>query len=197
MKSQTVKISKNITESPIFRNPQTMQLLWYILLSSDKKEKKLKTTQAHITEITGLSKPVTEKAIDILKTAGYISKRVTKENISIQIKTDFPYLTKRKSRDFFRIDFNVLHFDWFNEIQTRHLWIYLLLKANSEPIAFKSTVIDRGELIATVASISTATGLTVSQVRTALEKLKNSNCIKIKPTNKYTVIKITDYESYI
>lgn len=197
MKSQTVKISKNITESPIFRNPQTTQLLWHILLSADKKEKKLKTTQAHITEITGLSKSATEKAIDILKTAGYISKRVTKKNISIQIKTDFQYLAKRKSQASFKIDFNVLHFDWFNEIQTRHLWIYLLLKANSEPIAFKSTVIERGELVATVSSISTATGLTVSQVRTALKKLADSNCIEIKPTNKYTVIKITDNESYI
>lgn len=197
MKSQIVKISKPITESPIFRNPQTMQLLWYILLSADKKEKKLKTTQSHITEITGLSKSATEKAIDILKQSRYITKRTSKENITIQIKQDFPYLAKRKSQDSFKTDFNVLHFDWFNEIQTRHLWVYLLLKANSAPNAFKSTVIERGELIGTLASFSTATGLTVSQVRTALDKLNNSNCIEIKTTNKYTVIKIVDYESYI
>lgn len=103
---------------------------------------------------------------------------------------------KRKTQDCFRFDENTLHFDWFNEYQTRHLWIYLLLKANTEPVAFKSTVIDKGELMITLASLSTATGLTVSQVRTALEKLTDSNSIKVKPTNKYSVVKIIDYNSY-
>ena len=194
--NHNIIIRKSITEDKIFREPKAMQVMWYILLNADK-EQKLKSTYQQITCITGLSKPATEKALERMKNSGYISKRVTKENISIQIKTDFPYLAKRKSQDSFKIDFNVLHFDWFNEIQARHLWIYLLLKANTEPVAFKLTVIDKSELMVTLASLSTATGLTVSQVRTALDKLNNSNCIEIKPTNKYTVIKITDYDLYI
>ncbi len=194
--NRNIIIRKNITEDKIFSEPKTMQIMWYILLNA-AKEQKLKTTYQQITCVTGLSKAVTEKALESLKNSGYIAKRVSGKELSLKIKKDFPYLMKRKTQDCFRLDENTLHFEWFNEITTRHLWIYLLLKANSEPVAFKSTIINRGELIATVASISTATGLTVSQVRTALEKLTDSNCIEVQTTNKYSVIKIIDFEAYI
>ena len=49
----------------------------------------------------------------------------------------------------------------------------------------------------TVSNLSTATGLTVSQVRTAIEKLADSNSIKVKTTNKYSVIKIIDFEAFL
>lgn len=194
--NHNIIIRKSITEDKIFRESKTMQVMWYVLLNTDK-EQKLKSTYQQITCITGLSKPATEKALESLKNSGYISKRVSGENISVQVKKDFHYLMKRKTQDCFRFDENTIHFDWFNEYQTRHLWIYLLLKANTEPVAFKSTVIDKGELMVTVSNLSTATGLTVSQVRTALEKLANSNCITVKTTNKYSVIIITDYDLYI
>ncbi len=194
--NRNIIIRKSITEDKIFKEPKTMQLLWYILLYADK-EQKVKTIYSQITCITGLSKSAIEKALESLKDSGYIAKRVSRKDISLKIKKEFPYLMKRKTQDCFRFDKNTLHFEWFNEITTRHLWIYLLLKVNTEPVALKSTVINRGELITTVSSLSTATGLTVSQVRTVLEKLSDSKCIEIKPTNKFTVIKITDYESYI
>ena len=194
--NHNIIIRKSITEDKIFREPKTMQIMWYILLNADK-EQKLKTTYQQITHITGLSKPAIEKALESLKNSGYISKRVSGKEISLKIKKDFPYLMKRRTQDCFRFDENTLHFDWLNEYQTRHLWIYLLLKANTEPVAFKSTVIDKGELMVTLSSLSTATGLTVSQVRTALEKLTDSNCIEVKTTNKYSIIKIVAYESYI
>lgn len=194
--NRNIIIRKSITEDKIFKEPKTMQVMWYVLLNADK-EQKLKTTYLQITHITGLSKPAIEKALESLKNSGYISKRVSGKEISLKIKKNFPYLMKRKTQDCFRFDENTLHFDWFNEYQTRHLWIYLLLKANTEPVAFKSTVIDKAELMITLASLSTATGLTVSQVRTTLKKLTDSNCIEVKTTNKYSVIKIKDFESYI
>ena len=189
-------IRKSITDDKIFREPKTMQIMWYILLNADK-EQKLKTTYQLITCITGLSNPVTHKALESLKNSGYVSKRASGKEISLKIKKDFPYLMKRKTPDCIKLDENTLHFDWFNEYQTRHLWIYLLLKANTEPVAFKSTVIDKGELMVTVSSLSTATGLTVSQVRTALKKLADSNSIKVTPTNKHSIIEIVDFEAYL
>lgn len=194
--NRNIIIRKSITEDKIFREPKTMQVMWYVLLNADK-EQKLKTTYLQITCITGLSKPATEKALESLKKSGYISKRVSGKEISIKIKKDFPYLMKRKTQDCFKVDENTLHFDWFDEYQTRHLWVYLLLKANTEPNKFKSTVIDRGELICTLASLSTATGLTVSQVRTALKKLADSNSIKVTPTNKHSIIEIIGFSAFI
>lgn len=194
--NRNIIIRKIITEDKIFKEPKTMQIMWYILLNADK-EQKLKTTYQQITCITGLSKAVAQKALERLKNSGYISKRISGKEISLKIKKEFHYLMKRRTQDCFRFDENTLHFDWFEEYQSRHLWIYLLLTANTEPVAFKSTVIDKGELMVTLASLSTATGLTVSQVRTALEKLTHSNCIEVKTTNKYTVIKIIDFEAFI
>lgn len=194
--NRNIIIRKSITEDKIFREPKTMQVMWYVLLNADK-EQKLKTTYQQITCITGLSKPATEKALESLKNSGYISKRVSGKEIFLKIKKNFPYLMKRKTQDCLRFDENTLHFDWFNEYQTRHLWIYLLLKANTKPVAFKSTVIDKGELMVTVSNLTTATGLTVSQVRTALEKLTDSNSIKITPTNKHSIIEIIDFSAFI
>ena len=194
--NRNIIIRKNITEDKIFKEPKTMQVMWYVLLNADK-EQKLKSTYQQITCITGLSKAVAQKALESLKNSGYISKRISGKEISLKIKKEFPYLMKRKTQDCFRFDENTLHFDWFNEYQTRHLWVYLLLKANTEPNKFKSTVIDRGELICTLASLSTATGLTVSQVRTALKKLADSNSIKVTPTNKHSIIEIIGFSAFI
>lgn len=194
--NRNIIIRKNITEDKIFREPKTMQVMWYVLLNADKEQKQ-KTTYQQTTCITGLSKAVAQKALESLKNSGYISKRISGKEISLKIKKEFPYLMKRKTQDCFRFDENTLHFDWFNEYQTRHLWIYLLLKANTEPVAFKSTVIDKGELMTTVSSLSTATGLTVSQVRTALKKLADSNSIKVTPTNKHSIIEIIGFSAFI
>ena len=194
--NRKIIIRKNITEDKIFKEPKTMQVMWYVLLNADK-EQKLKTTYQQITCITGLSKAVAQKALESIKNSGYISKRVSGKEIFIKIKKDFPYLMKRKTQDCFKVDENTLHFDWFDEYQSRHLWIYLLLTANTEPVAFKSTVIDKGELMTKLSILSTATGLTVSQVRTALEKLADSNSIEVNTTNKYSVVKIIDFEAFI
>ena len=194
--NRNIIIRKSITDDKIFREPKTMQIMWYILLNADK-EQKLKTTYQQITCITGLSKSVAQKALESLKNSGYIAKRVTGKEISLKIKKDFPYLMKRKTQDCFKVDENTLHFDWFDEYQSRHLWIYLLLTANTEPVAFKSTVIDKGAMMTKLSILSTATGLTVSQVRTALKKLASSNSINVTPTNKHSIIEIIDFSAFI
>lgn len=196
MKTQTIRIKKEIITSQVFKNPKAMQLLWFILLSADKKEGKLKTTQAQITETTGLSASATEKSIEMLKNEGYISKRKAGDNISIQVKNDFPYIAKGKTQDFIKLDSNIVHFDWLHEVPAKHLWIYLLMKANTEPQQLNKTVIGTGILIATVSGLAASTGLTISQIRTALDKLSGNNLIEVKTTNKFTIIRINNYDVY-
>ena len=90
----------------------------------------------------------------------------------------------------------ILDWEWFTCSATFHLFVYLLLTANSEDKKWKGIVIKRGQLITSVASICAKTHLTTRQVRTSLERLKTTNELTIKTTNKYTLITVCKYESY-
>lgn len=81
-----------------------------------------------------------------------------------------------------------------------YLYSYLLLKATHKP---KSVVVggsvfnlEPGEAVIGRNKISEATGLSVRQVRTALELLKKLSLIASRTTNKCTVISIVNWDTY-
>ena len=56
---------------------------------------------------------------------------------------------------------------------------------------------DKGQFVSSITRISAETGLTESQVRTALKKLKDTGYISTKSTNKYTIYTVNEYQNYI
>lgn len=90
----------------------------------------------------------------------------------------------------------ILKWEWFSCSATFHLFVYLLLTANTEDKRWQGKVIKRGQLVVSVANICEATHLTAQQARTALNRLKSTNEITIKTTNKYSLITICKYDSY-
>ena len=60
----------------------------------------------------------------------------------------------------------------------------------------KGQQINKGQLITSIAHLSEQTGLSSQQVRTALEKLKSTNEITYKATNKNTLVTIENYSLY-
>ncbi len=86
-----------------------------------------------------------------------------------------------------------LNWQWYTDINVKILFIHLLLKANYEDKVWKNIVIKRGQLVTSVSKLSEETKLTVRQTRIALDKLKMTNDIAIKTTNKYTLITIEKY----
>lgn len=90
----------------------------------------------------------------------------------------------------------LLSWEWFDDSNTLHLWIYCLLRANSEECRWHGIVIPRGSFLTSLDKISKETSLTVRQIRTSTAKLKATGELTIKTTNKYSIVTICKYDSY-
>lgn len=81
-----------------------------------------------------------------------------------------------------------------------YLYTYLLLKATHKPKSFVvgGAVFDLqpGQVIVGRNKLADDTGLSVQQIRTALELLKKLSIISCKVTNKCTVISINNWDTY-
>jgi hypothetical protein len=85
---------------------------------------------------------------------------------------------------------------WYQDTNVKVIFIELLLSANFEDKEWKGITIKRGELITSIGHLSREVNLTTKQTRTALNKLKTTNEVAIKTTNKYTLVTINNYNKY-
>ena len=90
----------------------------------------------------------------------------------------------------------ITEWEWYTDINTCHLFIYCLLKANHKTKNWRGIKINRGTFITSLDTISKETGLSVMQVRTAIKKLESTNEITSKPTSKNRLITIINYSNY-
>jgi len=97
---------------------------------------------------------------------------------------------------FIQIHRQMLEWEWYDDINTKVLFIHLLIKANWSDKQWRWIDIKRWELLTGRIVLAEETWLTQQQIRTSLDKLKLTNEITIKPTNKYSIIKLTNYNSY-
>jgi len=90
----------------------------------------------------------------------------------------------------------ILEWEWFDDPNVFRMFMYLLLSANHKEKNWKGVVVSKGSLITGRESLALKTGLSVRQVRTALNKLKSTSDITIKSNSKYSVISITNWGMY-
>nr|DAH17622.1 MAG TPA: replisome organizer [Caudoviricetes sp.] len=90
----------------------------------------------------------------------------------------------------------IVDWEWFTSPSTLQLFIYLLLRANKEDKKWRGILIKRGQLVTSVATISEETKLSTQQVRSSLNRLKSTNEITSKTTNRFTLVTVCKYESY-
>lgn len=86
--------------------------------------------------------------------------------------------------------------EWYNDSKTVHLFIHLLIHANHSDNKWQGNMIKRGQLITGRDKIKAATGITTQSIRTSLSRLKSTNEITIKVTNKFSLITILNYDLY-
>jgi hypothetical protein len=90
----------------------------------------------------------------------------------------------------------ITKWEWYTDTNTKSLFLHLVLMANHKPCRYKGMIIETGCLITGQKKLSIETGLTVSQIRTALNHLKSTNEIAIKTTTQGTHIEVVKYEDY-
>ena len=90
----------------------------------------------------------------------------------------------------------ITEWEWYNDNNVFRVFIHLLLTANHKEKTWQGQIIKKGQKITSLANLFDETGLTVKQIRVALDKLKRTNEITIKTTNKYSVVTLTKYSDY-
>ena len=89
-----------------------------------------------------------------------------------------------------------LDWEWFNKSEAVHLFLYMLIKANHKDNKWQGNDVKRGQFISSLGNISSATGITIQQIRTILKKLEKTNEIEVKSTSQFTIVTICKYECY-
>lgn len=88
-------------------------------------------------------------------------------------------------------------FEWYENTNVFRLFYHCLLHTNLEDKRYCGREIKAGQFVSSITRISAETGLTESQVRTALKKLKDTGYISTKSTNKCTIYTVNEYQKYI
>ena len=100
------------------------------------------------------------------------------------------------NKSFIKLHRKMLKWEWYNDNNTKILFIHLLLIANWEDKKWQGRIIKRGQVVTGRKKLSKETSLTEQQVRTSLNKLISTNEITIDVTNKYSLVTIVKYDNY-
>jgi len=95
-----------------------------------------------------------------------------------------------------KLDRNIINWRWYTDGNTLRLFIHLLLRANFEDKDWHEKTVKRGEFVTSISHLSRETGLSVKEVRTALNHLKETNEVASQTTSQYTLISVLNYEKY-
>lgn len=90
----------------------------------------------------------------------------------------------------------LIEWEWYNDINTKVVFLHLLLTANHKEKKWQGHTILRGQRLTSIQHLADEVNLTPKQVRIALDKLKRTNEVTTKGTNKYTLITIEKYSDY-
>ena len=90
----------------------------------------------------------------------------------------------------------MLDWEWYDDQNTCRLWIHCLLRANWKPCKWHGIEIEPGQFITSLQSLSDETGLTINQVRTALDHLKSTGEITSKSQAKCRIITVNAWSDY-
>lgn len=98
--------------------------------------------------------------------------------------------------DYIKLYRSMLDWEWYKNINTKVLFIHMLLKANWKDGKFEGKVIPRGSFVSSLAKLADETDLTIREVRTAISHLETSGELTIKRHSKYSVFTIKNYVQY-
>lgn len=85
---------------------------------------------------------------------------------------------------------------WYSDPACRSIFVHLLLVANHEPRQWLGEHVAEGQAIVGRQELGKTLGFGEQQIRTALTKLKSTNDITIKTTNKYSLITVVNWSKY-
>ena len=90
----------------------------------------------------------------------------------------------------------MMKWGWYTDTPTKCVFLHLLFLACYEPCYFKGVHLEPGQAVSSIRQIATDTGLTVKQVRTAINHLKETQEVAQSPCGKFSVFTVNNYNDY-
>ena len=97
---------------------------------------------------------------------------------------------------FITLERKIFKWEWYTELTTCRLFIHLLLKVNHSDNNWRGIMVKRGSTVTSLNTLSLETGLSIQQIRTALNKLEKTGEITDKPTKRNRTINVLKYNDY-
>ena len=98
--------------------------------------------------------------------------------------------------NFIKIDRKILKWEWWSDINTFRLFMYMLISAYWKDGNYKGKIIERGSFPSSISELSKETNLSVMEIRTSLKHLQLTGEITSKATNKFTIFTVVNYNLY-
>lgn len=100
------------------------------------------------------------------------------------------------NKGFVKLYRSMLTWEWYDDINVKILFLHLILTANYEDKKWRGKVIKRGQRVVSVKKLSEELGITVRQVRTAIEKLVMTNDLTNSKFAECNVLTLVNYDKY-
>ncbi len=91
---------------------------------------------------------------------------------------------------------SLIEWEWYDDINTRSLFIHCLLRANYSDSKWRGVDIKRGTFITSLDTLASETRLSVSQIRTAFRKLEKTGEIASLSQARSRVVTVLKYDLY-
>lgn len=89
-----------------------------------------------------------------------------------------------------------MSWQWYQNTNMVHLYLYLLLNANIENKLYFGISIQRGECLVSLSTLSRDTGISRDSVKRYLKKLKDTKDISYKKLSKGRIIVLLDFDKF-
>lgn len=97
---------------------------------------------------------------------------------------------------FIKLFEQITSWGWYLDVNTFKLFIHLLLKANYTDGVFQGIKIERGQVVTSLAHLAKETGLTIQQVRTAIDHLISTGEVTTLSYAKFRIITVVKYDDF-
>lgn len=97
---------------------------------------------------------------------------------------------------FIKLHRSVLSWEWYGDVNTRGLFIHLLLTAQWEDVSIGGRSIKRGQLCTSIRKLADVTGLSERGVRTSLQRLQSTGEITMQSNQRHSIITVVNYDKY-
>lgn len=97
---------------------------------------------------------------------------------------------------YIKIHRKMLEWGWYDDVNTKVVFLHLLLTANFKDTEWHGIQLKRGDVVTSISNLATDLKLSEQNVRTALKHLKLTGELTDKPHAKFRIISIKNYDLY-